>query len=205
MAITRRKVVSKIINLNDIPLDKLVKEGPVGPPGPKGEQGPQGDPGPEGAPGKDGVDGLPGPEGPEGPEGEQGPIPRHQVRNGEIRFEMESGVWGKWISMGGGRGNFTTVGISGIEAVPGLDERLTLIEQGLGGDVAKNTRLIDTEGSLKYIGEAVAGSAGANEAAAVWCIKRVEFLAGDDIEIKWAQGTSEFTNIWNDRATYSYS
>lgn len=58
-------------------------------------------PGKPGKPGKDGVtkvitetvtkvlEGEPGP---------TGPAPRHQVRNGEVRFENPDGTWGKWIT-----------------------------------------------------------------------------------------------------------
>jgi hypothetical protein len=69
-------------------------------------------------------------------------------------------------------------------------------------DVAEYTRLVDTAGVYKYVGEADPGTA---TSAATWRIKRVEFLAGDDIEIKWAAGVNTFTEIWDNRAGLSYS
>lgn len=62
-------------------------------------------------------------------------------------------------------------------------------------------RLIDTEGSYTYIGEAAPGSA---RSAAVWRIKRV-YEDGDDVEIIWADNTANFAKIWDDRATYEYN
>lgn len=62
-------------------------------------------------------------------------------------------------------------------------------------------KLIDVSGSYTYIGEADPGS---SAAAAVWRIKRVE-VAGDDTNILWASGTSNFDKIWNNRAAFVYS
>lgn len=69
------------------------------------------------------------------------------------------------------------------------------------GDEVPYTRLIDTDGTYMYVGEADPGT---DVASALWRIKRVEFI-GDDIEIKWAGGNANFDNIWNDRAAESYS
>lgn len=33
----------------------------------------------------------------EGEPGPIGPMPKHQVRNGEVRFEQPDGLWGPWI------------------------------------------------------------------------------------------------------------
>ena len=68
--------------------------------------------------------------------------------------------------------------------------------------MSNKTQLVDTEGDFKYIGYATAGS---SEAASVWKIKRIEFLVGDDVETKWAEGTTAYVYVWNDRATYTYS
>lgn len=69
-------------------------------------------------------------------------------------------------------------------------------------DVAEYTRLIDTDGSFKYVGEA---NPGTDTSTASWRIKRVEWTDGDDWEILWANGTSSFDKTWDDRASYSYS
>lgn len=178
-------------------------KGEKGARGPQGERGPVGPVGPKGDRGLQGLTGAPGPIGEKGEKGEKGdqgdlgPMPKHQISNGEIRFEIEPGVWGKWINMSSGRGRDYTTATPTIDMIPGLRQILNSLE----GDV-QYTRLVDTDGTYKYIGEADPGTA---TSEATWRIKRVEFLAGDDIEIKWADGTAEFDKIWNDRLTFTYS
>lgn len=72
------------------------KEGPQGPKGDRGEQGDQGPMGPMGPRGNDGQ------QGPKGEKGDKGDMPRHQISNGEIRFEQEDGTWGNWIRVSNG-------------------------------------------------------------------------------------------------------
>ncbi len=62
-------------------------------------------------------------------------------------------------------------------------------------------KLIDVSGVYTYVGEALPGT-GTSEAK--WRIKRIEEL-GDDYNILWANGTSDFDKVWNDRATFTYS
>jgi hypothetical protein len=56
--------------------------------------------------------------------------------------------------------------------------------------------------TLIYRGEAVAGT---TESAASWRIKKIEFLAGNDIKVTWADGNTNFDNVWNDRASLTYT
>ena len=62
-------------------------------------------------------------------------------------------------------------------------------------------KIIDVVGSTTYIGEADPGSA---LASAVWRIKRIQ-VVGDVSTILWADGNSNFDNVWNNRAALSYS
>jgi len=182
-------------------------QGPRGEPGergPKGEVGPKGDRGPQGLTGPAGADGIDGKNGVDGVVGPMGPMPKHEFKGNQLRFETAPGVWGKWYTLvassGGGGG-----GAPQAEHVFGLEEyveALIAIHGGGGGTVSNYTKLIDTAGDYKYIGYATPGTA---EATASWRIKRIEFLAGDDIEIKWADGNDDFDNSWTNRATYSYS
>jgi hypothetical protein len=55
---------------------------------------------------------------------------------------------------------------------------------------------------LTYIGKAQIGTA---ESAEEWQIKKLDYDGDDLAGILWANGTDEFTNSWEDRATYSYS
>ena len=63
----------------------------------------------------------------------------------------------------------------------------------------KYTLRLDTVGSIDYIGEADIGTA---TSAALWRIKRVDSTTG--IIIMWA-GTGTFNQIWDNRASLSYS
>jgi hypothetical protein len=84
----------------------------------------------------------------------------------------------------------------------GFYDPLSLGIVGGGEEEVPYTRLIDTDGDFKYVGEANPGTA---PSAASWRIKRIEFLAGDDIEIKWAAGTATFDKVWTNRASEDYS
>lgn len=42
--------------------------------------------------------------GPRGFEGAIGPMPRHEWKDTQLRFEEEPGVWGKWVDLKGDRG-----------------------------------------------------------------------------------------------------
>jgi len=68
----------------------------------------------------------------------------------------------------------------------------------IGGSVAYDNRLDETDPLYMYVGEAVAGSA---DASAVWRIKRYTVATFNGY---YADGVSTFSKVWNDRATYSY-
>jgi len=62
-------------------------------------------------------------------------------------------------------------------------------------------RLIDFEAPYTYVGEALPGTA---TTEAKWRIKRIETV-GEDFNILWADGDANFNNVWDDRATFTYS
>jgi hypothetical protein len=66
----------------------------------------------------------------------------------------------------------------------------------------KYTKLIDQEGTISYIGEALPGTA---NSAAEWRIFRLNEANDPDLQIQWASGNAEFIHTWDDRATYTYS
>jgi len=116
MPVTKLGKIESIVNVKDIPLERILQPGPQGVKGEKGdrgEQGPPGEVGPQGPEGMQGGQGLPGPAGPIGPKGEggEGSPPKHQVRNGEIRFQQPDGTWGPWVKVGSG-------GTSGVNNLP---------------------------------------------------------------------------------------
>ena len=61
--------------------------------------------------------------------------------------------------------------------------------------------LVDQDGSYTYVGKAAVGS---TEASASWRIYRLDETASPDTEIRYADGVSTFTKIWNNRAAYTY-
>lgn len=70
----------------------------------------KGQPGPSGENGRAGAAGMPGAAGQPGP---QGPMPAHQARDGEVRFQNPDGTWGPWVRAvtspgGGGPDSFNT-------------------------------------------------------------------------------------------------
>jgi hypothetical protein len=70
-------------------------------------------------------------------------------------------------------------------------------------DERRYTRLIEYSGdNPEYVGEAVPGS---SEGEAVWRIQYIEYSGSNPTSVKWADGTEKFINIWQQRATYSYS
>jgi hypothetical protein len=54
--------------------------------------------------------------------------------------------------------------------------------------------------TLEYIGEALAGSV---EGSAVWGIRRIDTATGTIV--LWADGNTNFDNIWTNRESLSYS
>jgi hypothetical protein len=61
-------------------------------------------------------------------------------------------------------------------------------------------RLDSASATVTYVGEAAAGSA---EGDAVWRIKKIDESVG--LSIKWADGNTNFDNIWTNRASLTYT
>lgn len=59
---------------------------------------------------------------------------------------------------------------------------------------------LDEAAPYTYVGEAAPGSL---PSAAVWRIKRIDETSG--LVITWADGNSNFDNLWDNRTTLSYS
>lgn len=55
---------------------------------------------------------------------------------------------------------------------------------------------------VQYIGYAQPNTATSEDA---WAILRLTFVSDDVSELLWAQGTSQFKNVWDNRAALSYS
>lgn len=67
----------------------------------------------------------------------------------------------------------------------------------------KTVRLDEASAEVMYIGLAAPGSLGSE---AAWQIKRVTTSAtSGETSIEWADGNTEFDNIWDDRDQLAYS
>ena len=55
--------------------------------------------------------------------------------------------------------------------------------------------------SVCYVGWAPPGSA---TDAACWRVKKIE-LSGDDVSVTWSDGDAQYDNVWDNRASLSYS
>lgn len=62
-------------------------------------------------------------------------------------------------------------------------------------------RIDEVDAVDTYIGKADPGSV---ESAAVWQIQRLT-VSGTVTSIEWADGNDEFNNVWDDRASLTYS
>ncbi len=143
----------------------------------------------------------------QGLKGDTGLPPEHRWDGTKLAFQNPDYSWGEYIDLKGDKGEnpkprdsvipkaFST----SIDAVRGLREALAALATTGGGDIMYD-KLIDTVGTVKYIGEAEPGT---TQSDSTWRIKRVD-LTTDDIEIVWADGTAEFTKTWDDRLSYDY-
>lgn len=61
-------------------------------------------------------------------------------------------------------------------------------------------RLDEASATVSYVGEAEAGS---SAASAVWRIKKIDESSGT--VITWADGSTAFDQVWDDRASLTYS
>lgn len=76
--------------------------------------------------------------------------------------------------------------------------RATPVPVTVNSSTATRVDVVDT---TTYIGTANPGSL---ISSAVWSIKKM-VETGSDLAITWADGNSNFDNIWDDRLTYIYS
>ena len=213
------------------------RQGEVGPQGAQGEVGPQGDGGPQGIQGATGPHGVSGATGEQGPKGDTGPAPDHKWEGTKLRFQKPDGKWGKAVDLKGekgadGKGRVIVAG--GRSSGGGMGDLLPgnetteptgiAVQQGgqwvnlswpafistIAGAVdmgVELSRRSDFVGDTAiYRGEAAPG---ASESAAVWRIKRIDFVSGgdgkQDVNEKWAGGNANYDKVWADRASLEYS
>jgi hypothetical protein len=78
---------------------------------------------------------------------------------------------------------------------------LDIDRDALSAAMAYKTEVDEVSSSVTYVGIAAPGTA---TSAASWQIKKIT-TTGADIEIIFADGNSNFDNVWDDRASLTYS
>lgn len=63
-----------------------------------------------------------------------------------------------------------------------------------------DVRYEEVDANTAYLGLAAIDS---DPAATVWQIKKLDFTTG--VDVRWADGNSKFDNIWNNRASITYT
>lgn len=61
-------------------------------------------------------------------------------------------------------------------------------------------KIDETDGTVFYAGQALPGS---SAASAVWQIQKIT-LGANSIDVVFADGNSNFDNVWDNRASLSY-
>lgn len=80
-------------------------------------------------------------------------------------------------------------------------DRLKTINESINVSYAIQYAVDSGDSTITYVGKAVAGS---TLSSAVWQINRITDTSGD-LSIQFADGDSNFDNIWDDRESLSYS
>lgn len=150
----------------------------IPPRGPQGEQGEPGDPGAPGTPGANGADGVDGTSVYTG----NGAPGAGLGNNGDVYIDADSGdIYEK------SAGTWNLVGNVGIP-----------VAQTTRSDTIDPTAFPE----VTYKGEAAAGVL---TSAASWRISRLTIQSDGDTEILWADGNTNYDNIWDNRLSLSYS
>lgn len=79
-------------------------------------------------------------------------------------------------------------------------ERATVDGAGVGGEITVFD--YDGSGNIIYEGHASPGQA---KSAATWQIKKFVYTGSNITDILWADGNTNFDNVWNNRTGLSYS
>lgn len=119
---------------------------------------------------------------------------------------------GNLITSGGGGGGGAVTIADGADVAQGARSDAAWSGSGNGTTIsllkaliammqALATRVDDVGGGISYVGKAVAGT---TTSAALWQISRVTDSAGD-VVVEFADGDNGYDNIWDNRASLSYS
>lgn len=87
--------------------------------------------------------------------------------------------------------------------MPHLGELAALVYEG--AKVTEYATRYDQDAdppTVGYLGKAYPGAA---ESAASWQVQKLVYGIDGDVTVTWADGNASFDNIWDDRASLSYS
>lgn len=94
--------------------------------------------------------------------------------------------------------DFDVIVVEGLEYNPASTPTL---ERKITENLAVRTDSATTA-NVTYVGKAAIGSA---TSSAVWQVQKVDETTTNTAIITWADGNSNFDNIWDNRASLSYS
>lgn len=77
-----------------------------------------------------------------------------------------------------------------------------LIDDAMATDYATRYDQDAATPTFAYLGKAPVGTA---TSAAAWQVQKLVFGVDGDVEVTWADGNAAFDNVWDDRASLSYS
>lgn len=208
--------------------------GPEGPAGPLGPIGTRGSVGVKGDKGDQGDQGPEGPQGDQGPKGEMPDVSQlirdMEFRFEQLRISLTARINREFTLRGRGGGSAGGGSVNILENddvtfrdLSELANNDILIFKGNGIDgkfdkmslitvintvkdqlllEIKRTRFVDVAGQITYIGESTPGTA---NSTAEWRIQRINETAADgDVQIQWANNSTEFIHSWNDRLSLTY-
>lgn len=109
-------------------------------------------------------------------------------------WDVDSLSWVRDTGGGGGGGGGSTVEVTNFPAV-----------QTIIGTIATTVyakRYEQASDTIAYLGEAAEGTL---NSSGNWRIQRLTLTPAGDVTIEWAGGNSAFSNVWNNRASLSYT
>jgi len=90
------------------------------------------------------------------------------------------------------------------DAIKTQTDNLTFTNGNLNvnsANLSESLLQVDSVGTTTYLGYADAGSL---TSASVWAIKKIDEIT-NDVSITWADGNTNFDNIWDNRLTLTYA
>jgi len=88
-----------------------------------------------------------------------------------------------------------------IDIIRAVYDGGTALNVNSGGTSTYATQIDEASATVTYVGKAATGAA---TASAVWQIQRLT-TTGADLAVTWADGDSNYNNVWDNRTSLSYN